>query len=191
MKTAVRFTLLLLLPAIAFASSDMPNGWFRAGSHPGDYEMGSGPAHTGKAGAYLKSTAENPKGFGTLMQAFRADRFHGKRVRMTGWVKTDKVTSWAGLWMRVDGADASRDMLAFDNMQKRPIKGTLDWARYQVVLDVAPEAKDIAFGVLLNGAGTVWLDDVAFEVVDKSVATTSQGFSETIADNPMNLDFEK
>jgi AraC family transcriptional regulator len=27
-------------------------------------------------------------------------------------------------------------MVAFDNMQDRPIKGTTDWQRYEVVLDV-------------------------------------------------------
>ena len=37
--------------------------------------------------------------------------------------------SWAGLWMRVD---KGKDMVAFDNMQDRPIKGTTDWQRYYI-----------------------------------------------------------
>jgi hypothetical protein len=154
--------------------------------------MGTDPsaAHTGKAGAYLKSKTPEAGGFGTFMQICKAAPFHGKRVRMSGWVKSAGVEKWAGLWMRVDGLDPSRH-LAFDNMQGRPIKGTSPWTRYEIVLDVAPEARDIAFGILLSGAGGVWVDDIAFEVVDKTVALTAGAPSEEYADNPMNLDFEK
>jgi hypothetical protein len=71
--------------------------------------------------------------------------------------------------MRVDGAGS---LLAFDNMQNRPIKGTTDWKRYDVVLDVPPEAKALAFGLLLAGNGQIWFDDLRLEVVDRSVAVT-------------------
>ena len=74
--------------------------------------------------------------------------------------------------MRVDGPQEGKH-LAFDNMQNRAIKGTTDWQFYEVVLDVAPEATAIAFGVLLSGAGRVWLNDFQFEEVSNEVKTTS------------------
>jgi len=168
----------------------LPDGWIRAGSAPADFDMGvdQSVAHSGKASGYLKSKVAKPTGFGTLMQMCKAEQFHGKRVRLSAWVKTDNVTGWAGLWMRVDGPEAK--MLAFDNMQSRPIKGTWGWTQYNIVLDVAPDAKDIAFGILLEGTGGVWLDDLSFETVDRSVPTTGSIGGGDLAAEPNNLDFE-
>jgi hypothetical protein len=82
--------------------------------------------------------------------------------------------------------------LAFDNMQDRPITGTKDWTRYEVVVDVAPEATDIAFGALLSGSGHLWIDDLAFEIVGPKVPTTGLGGTAP-GETPKpaaNLDFE-
>lgn len=181
---------LLSVVAVPPYAGAIPNGWLQSGSAPKDYEMGSDPsaAHTGKVGGFLRSKTDSASGFGTLMQEFKGERFRGKRVRMSGWVKSEGVKGWAGLWMRVDGPDSHS--LALDNMQGRPIQGTSAWTRYEIVLDVAPYAQDIAFGILLNGPGQVWLDDVGFEVVDNSVAVTSRPAPE-FAEDPANLDFEK
>lgn len=65
--------------------------------------------------------------------------------------------------MRVDGQNNA--VLAFDNMQRRPLKGTFDWREAEVVLDVSSEATNIAFGVLLTGRGLVRLADLRSEVV--------------------------
>lgn len=82
--------------------------------------------------------------------------------------------------------------LAFDNMQNRAIKGTTDWKRYEIVLDVANNATAIAFGLLLGGTGQAWMDDLAFEVVGKDVPATEmyQGGVQAGDSNPANLDFE-
>jgi hypothetical protein len=55
--------------------------------------------------------------------------------------------------MRVDGPPKGRaaDTLAFDNMHGRTIQESTDWARVSGVLDVAPEAQAIGFGVLVGG----------------------------------------
>jgi len=36
-------------------------------------------------------------------QTFSAGVFRGKRVRLVGYARPNKVSEWAGLWMRVDG----------------------------------------------------------------------------------------
>ena len=126
-------------------------------------------------------------GFGTMMQAIDASEYRGKRLRLSSYVKSKGVENWAGVWMRVDGPEQSRS-LAFDNMNDRPIKGTKDWTRCDIVLDVANEATGIAFGILVNGPGTVWLDDVKFEVVTTAVPTT--GTRQGVAKKPANLNFE-
>jgi hypothetical protein len=179
-----------LMLTVAPARAGAPKGWILAGSKPASYETGvdRATAHAGKASAVLRSRVASVDGFGTLMQTIKADRFLGKRVRLSGHVKADHVASWAGLWMRVDQAE-SKASLAFDNMQDRPIQGTTDWRRYEVVLDVPADASNIAFGILLEGIGAVWLDAVALEVVDKTVPTTGGGGDTRPAD-PQNLGFE-
>jgi hypothetical protein len=119
------------------------------------------------------------------MQMFEATRYRGKRVRFSAQVKSEKVTNWCGLWMRVDGRDSRP--LAFDNMQDRSISGTTSWKGYQVVLDVPEEASYLALGLLLDGVGQVWMSDVRVEVVDKSVAATGRG--KQVNDEPTNLNF--
>ena len=167
-----------------------PRGWILAGSKPANYETGidSQARYQDAESAYLKSKpdlAQDDKGFGTLMQSFRAAQYLGKRVRVSGFIRSEDVQVWAGLWMRID---KDSTVVGFDNMQDRPIKGTNDWRRYEVVLDVPKDATGIAFGVLLAGAGTVWLNSTNFEVVDSSVPIT--GHASQQPDGPTNLNFQ-
>ncbi|MGI8855680.1 MAG: hypothetical protein ACR2JW_08015, partial [Thermomicrobiales bacterium] len=152
-------------------------GWLLAGDQPQDYRIGTdtGVLHNGKASGYLRADRESPSGFGTLMQMVQARSYPDTRVRISGWAKADGVEDWAGLWMRVDGPDTRKTgkSLSFDNMQNRPIKGTSDWARYEIVLDVPQAATALAFGILLQGKGEVWLDDVQFADVGPDVPTTN------------------
>ncbi len=153
-------------------------GWYLAGSQPQDYRIGTDTTtpHGGKASGYLQARSDPHGGFGTLMQGVKADPYRGTRVRMSGWAKANGVTDWAGLWMRVDGPDTRKTQrsLSFDNMENRPIKGTSGWTRYEIVLDVPAESVEIAFGILLQGGGEVWLDDVQFAKVGNTIPTTNR-----------------
>jgi hypothetical protein len=173
----------------AFAAA--PKGWIAAGSKPKDYNMSVDRtvAHGGEASASLKCVALKPGGFGTLMQTCKADAFRGKRVRMSGYVRSQNVTDWAGLWLRIDGARG--EPLGFDNMQQRPIKGTGDWKKCEIVLDVPESAAEIAFGLLLTGPGQAWMDDLAFEVVGTDVPTTGSKTAPAAPSAPANLNFEE
>ena len=190
---ALIFATVMLSSTVA-SRGETPKGWFAAGSHPKDYEMSleRTGAHAGNACAYLKSVVGETAGFGTLMQMFKAEQYRGKRVRMWGYVKSKDASDWAGLWMRVDGAKKD-EILAFDNMQDRAIKGTTDWKKYEIVLDVPENSEMVAFGLLLSGKGQVWMDDLQFEVVGKDVPTTGRatGAASQAAKAPLNLNFEE
>ncbi len=151
--------------------------WFIAGSRPGDYTVGADERikRTGSASGSLRSMTEEVAGFGTLMQWAEPGDFAGKRLRMTGEARAEAVERWAGLWLRIDGVDAygNRISLSFDNMQNRPIEGTTDWTTYELVLDVPDASTAIAFGILLDGRGVVWLDRVEFSTVSKEVPMTN------------------
>ena len=191
---ALIFATILLFRTVV-SNGETPKGWFAAGSHPKEYEMSLDRtvAHGGNACASLKSVVAETGGFGTLMQMFKADDYRGKRVRMSGYVKSKEASDWAGLWMRVDGAK-KEETLAFDNMQDRAIKGTTDWKKYEIVLDVPENSEMVALGLLLSGKGQVWMDDLQFGVVGKDVPTTGRtmaGAASGAAKAPLNLNFEE
>ncbi|KAF2082704.1 hypothetical protein [Flavobacterium sharifuzzamanii] len=118
----------------------------------------------------IKSVQNKVKGFGSLGKGAKPNLYQDKKLKMTAYVKTENVSSWAGLWMRVDYYSAR--VLAFDNMQNRPIKGSTNWTKYEVVLFVPKDATSITYGVLLDGPGQIWFKDVKLEVADDSVPET-------------------
>jgi hypothetical protein len=166
----------------------VPEGWLLAGSNPRNYETGLDPqaSYHGFPSAYLKAKPSAMEGFGTLMQEFSAGRYAGKRVRLRASVKAEEVADWAGLWMRVDKGST---MVSFDNMMDRPIKGTTPWQNYEVILDVPQDATGIAFGILLNKSGSVWLNSVKFESVGLDVPATANAPAR-LPEGPTNLNFE-
>jgi hypothetical protein len=147
--------------------------WFLTGRNPKGYEAGDG---------HLKSRAPNTVEFGTLMTRLPTSGeavkdWLGKRVKLRAEVRTENVVGWAGVWMRVDGAQVPPDpppMLAFSNMQDRPILGTSDWSPYELVLDVASDAKTINFGLALHGDGEAWVRAATIEVVGNDVPQTAK-----------------
>jgi DNA-binding transcriptional MerR regulator len=147
-------------------------GWLLAGSRPEAYEIGlATETHEGRPVAYLRSAGDPGDGFGTLMQQIGPDEYVGGRLSFSAFVRSEGVDR-AGLWLRIDGAAGQQ--LAFDNMQQtRPVTGTQAWTRYEIVLDVDPNARKIAFGVLLIGVGDVRIAQCALARVGPDVAVTA------------------
>jgi hypothetical protein len=165
-------------------------GWYLAGSSPSSYEIGieKDLARQGNV-AFMKSTENKIKGFGTLMQSFSPKDYLGKKVKLSGYIRSKDLADWAGMWMRIDGEgkdNKSQKMLGFDNMQDRPIKGTTDWKLYEIILEVPVDASNISYGVLTSGTGSIWMDDLQFEIVEKSVPTTKRNL-----EKPTNTSFEE
>lgn len=206
-KSQKRWYALFLVPVVAVllmsfgnrseapsqaAANEVPEGWVVAGTAPQDYQVSVLPEkREGNNVVLLESVANpNPSKFGTLSQYCSADQYLGKRVRMTGYLKSENVKNWAGMWFRVDDSKQKDLSLSFDNMSDRPIKNTTDWKKYEIVLDVPQEAGAMAFGVLLEGSGKVWISGISFEVVDQSVPTTNMVKERAaLPQGPVNLDF--
>jgi hypothetical protein len=174
------------------AWAELPTGWFVAGNAPNDYEFSrdTSTAQSGRSSALIAAKAGvASSGFGTLMQIIDADNYRGARWRMTGYLKTSNVAK-AQMWMRVDGPD--KRILAFDNMDSRPVRGTTGWTRYEIVLDVPADSTDIAFGFfLMQGSGKVWGDTFNFEKVDSTVPLTAPVTAAPARPKePVNTDFE-
>jgi WD40 repeat protein len=150
----------------------LPHGWLEASSEPDYYlvTLDRTVPLAGTASGSIKAKSADAPGFGRLEQRFRADEYRGKRLRLSGYVKSDNVDQRAGLWMRIEG---DSETLGFDDMRDRPINGTTDWKKHEIVLDVPVESVNIVFGLQLTGPGQVWVDDLQFEVVDAEIKTTN------------------
>lgn len=202
MKTEISKGVLFISLAILLMSFDWPTGWLRSGDAPNRYEMGidKGAGRDSKNAGTIKSIDKEIDGFGTLMQYFKAEKYLGKRVRMTGMLKTKDVSGWAGLWLRIDTKTPVKAVV-FDNMhageKDRSVKGTTDWKKYEIILDVPANALTMSFGALLNGTGQIWFDNIDFEIVSSSTPTTGiemESLASTYSSQnlePINLDFEK
>lgn len=162
----------LLAPAAARAQ--VPAGWQAITDGSGEYTVTSDGSRRdggqGFAGATIRANVDEPRGSAMLAQSVRADTYRGKRIRLSGYLKTIGVNEGtAVLFMRVDGDGVVQTS---DYMQNRPMMLTTDWARQDIVLDIPRDAIGITYGFLLGGSGQAWLDDVAIEVVGNDVPTT-------------------
>ena len=165
-------------------------GWFLTSSKAGSYKIGLDKSvyKTGSSSAFIESIDKKIEGYGTLMQTCFADEYLDKRVKMTAYIKSKDVSDWAGIWLRVD-SNVKGKILSFDNMQDRPIIGSNDWIKCEIILDVPVESATLNFGVLLTGTGKVWVDAISLEVIDKmGTKTTGNNIQENT--KPKNLDFK-
>jgi hypothetical protein len=151
----------------------LPSPWRVDGDDRDRYEIGldHSTRYSGTASAFIKATQPSPTGFAGITQGIGVAAYRGRRVRLSAYVRAERVNGHAGLWMRVDGAGYTLD---FDNMSSRFILGTTDWKRYQVVLDVPDESVALFFGAILQGEGQVWIDDFDLEIVDPEVPSTGR-----------------
>lgn len=170
-----------------------PKGWMLTGSHPHEYKIGLDvkEVHFGKASGYIEALESvTNDGFATMMQTIKGERYKGKRVQFSGFVKSKDVTGWAGLWMRADNTNG--ETAVFDNMFNRKIQGSKEWAQYAVVLDIPKDCETISFGILLSGQGKSWIDDIQFVEVDETIPVTNlQNEEEDLPEEPQNLNFEE
>jgi hypothetical protein len=70
-------------------------------------------------------------------------------------------------------------MLGFDNMNDRGPKGTTDWTRYEISMDVPAGIVNINFGLLFpakQGEGTAWFDDLRIELDDHPYTNSTFDF---------------
>ncbi len=113
-----------------------------------------------------------------IRQAFEAPAFWGKRVRFSGWVKTEKVVPREGIDVP-PGANgqpgAALYLAATDTngpVYNAIVTGTTDWTYKELVIDIPAGAPYIPVGLSLVGTGQVWARDLKFEEVSRDTPVT-------------------
>ncbi|MBE7639558.1 peptidase S41 [Salegentibacter sp. BLCTC] len=96
--------------------------------------------------------------FGNLLFSIDAEKYRGKEIKYTAWVKLKNASRGTGhLWLRVDKSD--KTMGFFENMDANPIKSNA-WKKYEIVGKVDDLASGMVMGSFIKGKGTLFLDDV-------------------------------
>jgi hypothetical protein len=134
-----------LAAALSFETAPangVPGGW--SGGPPGTIFRDDKIVHMGHGSARIERHANSAGEFSTITKSIPMD-FSGSTLELRGFVRTEDVSNFAGLWMREDGETPT---LAFDNMQNAQLKGTTDWKEYTIKLPLVPEARQLFLGFL-------------------------------------------
>src|SRR4051812_20977933 len=123
-------------------SGGVPKGW--NGGPPGTFAVDGQTVHGGKWALRIERDDKSERAF-TAVTRMTAIDFAGESLELRGFLRTEDVSNFAGLWMREDGDSGS---VAFDNMQARQLKGTTEWTEYSIKLPLEKSAKRLFFGVL-------------------------------------------
>jgi C-terminal processing protease CtpA/Prc len=135
-------------------NGDKPGGW--SANPPDTVSVDDKIIHSGHWSVRLERGAQSAGEFSVIGRSIPWE-FSGKSIEMRGFLRTENVTGFAGLWMRQDSASG---MLALENMQSQELKGTHDWGEYEITLPVQAETRSLVFGFLMAGTGKAWVDDI-------------------------------
>lgn len=171
------------------APGEVPPGWISPTVRYGyTGALSAEKPKQGKQSVRLSGPSANPeggRGFGNVMQTIDAKPYRGKRIRFRGAVRVEGDEATGLLWMRVDRP--AKQIGFFDNMQDRPIHSK-EWTYYEISGDVDDDAEDLNIGMMLQGSGATFLDDVTLEIVPKLVmrsgpprALTPRGLENLVA----------
>src|SRR5215510_3008911 len=81
-------------------SGSQPAGW--GGGPPGTIAVDGDIVHGGKWSVRLERTAKSPQRFTTITRSIPID-FAGRTIEWRGFMRTEDVSEFAGLWLREDG----------------------------------------------------------------------------------------
>lgn len=148
------------------------DGWNES-THDGDEAffasgLDAQTKHNGVPAPYLACNSDKHGVYGVLTQWIDATPYRGKRIRFSGYIKTAGIRDYGGLMLTLNGPG---DYDVYD-MRKHPLKGDHDWTHVDYVADVPSDRTSFTLGINLQGRGTVWMDALKFEVVDKNVPLT-------------------
>jgi hypothetical protein len=114
-------------------------GW--AANPPDTISLDSKVVHSGKWAVRLARDAGSSRTFSAMLKVIPVD-FGGTTIEYRGFLRTEDVTGFAGLFMRVDNDTGT---LAFDNMMDQDLKGSTEWKEYSIKLPLSPEARQLVF----------------------------------------------
>src|SRR5450830_1218515 len=143
---------------------------------PRTYDIGVDPAaeEKGQRSLSIKSLMKLAPGVNLAVVQQSAEGYAGKRLRFSGQIRSEGVSTWAGLFMdEVHKGDSLYKLkLGLDDGENiLPPLGAAGQAPYKawqdvsVVVQVPAKVNTVSLGLALVGEGQVWARKLHFEVV--------------------------
>jgi len=107
-----------------------------------------------------------------IRQAFEAPAYWGKRVRFSGWIKTEQVVPREGVVQPGTNGQPGAALYLAATGSRGPVyhaivTGSAEWTYRELVIDIPRGDDYIPLGLSLVGTGKVWLRDLKFEEVPR------------------------
>ena len=122
-------------------------------------------AHSGKKSAMMSSQGRPPlQMLSMYFQVLNTRQLSGKKVRLSAWLRTEDFQSKA--YIRIFGTGTYGD---FRPVASRAIGGTTDWTLVSTEATFPEDTYVVwAQAGMDTNVGTIWVDDVSFELVEES-----------------------
>lgn len=136
-----------------------PQGWFtfqHAIEPSYRFVVDTANPHSGERSLRIDNVG--PDVYGAVAQSLQATNYGGKTARLTGWLRTRDASEGGAvltLTALVGGATVAHNF-----MSDAPVRGTTGWARYTITMPVPARTERVEVGAMLQGKGSLWLDDV-------------------------------
>ncbi len=107
-----------------------------------------------------------PEHYGLLSQNIQIQpAWINKTARLTAQLKTEgAIEAGAALILQMIGSRG--EILDWNHMNDARVTQTQGWKKYSIDLKTMPAATSIVVGVMLEGSGTLWVDDIKLEIMD-------------------------
>jgi hypothetical protein len=123
--------------------------------------------HDGRQCVRMERNATSQGPYSSLVKALPMN-FSGKKIELRGFLRTEKVSDYAGFWMG-EYKNGVMESAQVENkgMRRYQLNGTTDWKEYSLSLRVNPTADQLKIGASLFGSGKVWIADLRLYVDGK------------------------
>lgn len=145
-------------------NAGLPEGWSYRLPDSNSYDVSIDPEEyrTGQYSLRLTSVTDSPGTWGTIVAYRLPVWFKMRQVQLRGYVKRENIeTGIGGLWARID---RSSGYPSFQEQSDYDLPPTEDWTWYELPLEVGNLSREISFGGILTGTGTLWLDSLTLDI---------------------------
>ncbi|HEX2225486.1 MAG TPA: erythromycin esterase family protein, partial [Thermoanaerobaculia bacterium] len=151
-----------------FEMPECTGGWNTTGFTRLPYENSYDRSVVQSGGQSVRFTYASPFPWSTRAGAVSQARtlgpeLAGKRVRLSGSIRTEGLTAAGGYATLFWAAFAPSGTVYADTFQVGA-RGTTPWTRYEIEVDVPADSTRNLFGVQLFGNGTAWFDNLKLEI---------------------------
>jgi hypothetical protein len=131
-------------------------------SNPRAYAIAldNGVHHSGAASLRIARVGDEP--WGMVTQKLAPTGLTGRTIEFSAWLKVDKATGPGAVLTIGTTAHGAIDRVVF---LEPPLAGTKDWSQARVRLAVPAGTSVVEVSAMLQGPGTLWVDDATLDIL--------------------------